>query len=86
MVMLAAGVIAAAGWQALDGDMRALIKSAPTSSNVLFWTVDQRDAGFRMLDRLGWLVEARIISRGNVPARVLPTGDPLTLDFDLDAY
>lgn len=86
LVMLAAGVIAAAGWQALDGDMRALIKSAPTSSNVLFWTVDQRDAGFRMLDRLGWLVEARIISRGNVPARALPAGDPLILDFDLDAY
>lgn len=75
----------AAVWWLIGSDWRRLILSAPSDANVLFWTQGQRDAGFRMLDRVPVLIEAR-----NIPAsdntKVLPAGDPLTLDLDLDTY
>ncbi len=72
-----------AGWATLDRDTRALVQAMPTNTDVLFWTDAQRDAGFRMLDGLPWLVKSRTISRGSI-VRPLPPGEPLVLD--LDAY
>ncbi|MFC3097647.1 serine hydrolase domain-containing protein [Alteraurantiacibacter palmitatis] len=86
MVLAALAALGGVGWLSLDRDMRALVASAPTDTDILFWSDAQRDAGFRMLDRLGWLVDSRVISRGDGPVRALPPGDPLALDFDLDAY
>lgn len=86
IALAALAVLGGAGWLSLDRDMRALVASAPTDTDILFWSDAQRDAGFRMLDRLGWLVDARVVSRGDGPVRALPPGDPLALDFDLDAY
>jgi len=42
-------------------DWRRLIASAPTNADVLFWSNEQRDAGFRMLDKVPFLIEARTI-------------------------
>ena len=72
-------------WLAIGPDWRRLILNPPTNSDVLFWNQDQRDAGFRMLDRVGFMVRNRTIkSSGNV--RELPIGAPLEFDFDIDAY
>ncbi len=79
------GLVGAAGWQVMDRDLRALVASMPTDTDILFWNDEQRDAGFRALDRLGWLVDSRVIARGDT-VLPLPPGDPLALDFDLDAY
>ena len=65
----------------LDRDTRALLRSLPTNTDVLFWSDAQRDAGFRMLDGLPWLVESRVIARGPT-VRPLPPGTPLSLDLD----
>ena len=72
-------------WTVIGSDWRRLILSAPSDANVLFWTQDQRDAGFRMLDRVPFLIEARDIRAGET-VRELAIGDVLTLDLDLDAY
>ena len=79
------GLIGGAGWLAIDRDTRALVATLPTDTDILFWNDAQRDAGFRMLDRLGWLVEARPIARGTA-VLPLPAGEPLALDFDLEGY
>ncbi|MCL6252116.1 beta-lactamase family protein [Altererythrobacter sp. KTW20L] len=81
---LAAG-LGTAGWLSLDRDLRTLIATGPTDTDILFWTDDQRDAGFRALDKLGWVVDSRVIARGN-SVRPLPAGEPLALDLYLDAY
>ena len=39
-------------WVTADKDMKALVSSLPTDANVLFWTIPQRDAAFRTMDRL----------------------------------
>jgi len=83
LVVLA--LIGAASWWAIGPDWRRLVKSAPTNSDVLFWSQDQRDAGFRMLDRVPFLVEARTIETAE-NVRELPVGKPLEFDFDIDAY
>jgi CubicO group peptidase (beta-lactamase class C family) len=81
-------VIAAAlgvGWATADKDMKALISSLPTDANVLFWTVPQRDAAFRTMDRIPILAKANIIEAGD-SVYTLPKGTPLTVGMDVDAY
>ena len=87
LALLAVSGLGVLGWQALDPDLRALALTMPTDTDVLFWSDAQRDAGFRALDRLGWLVEARPVAIGDT-VLPLPAGEPLVLpaDFDFDGY
>ena len=80
-------VAAAAGgfWVSADKDMKALISHLPTDSNVLFWSVEQRDAGFRTMDRIPILAKANVIAKGNT-VYPLPAGEPLKIGMDVDAY
>lgn len=77
-------VIAAAagiGWFSMDKDMRSLAANLPTDRNVLFWSVSQRDAAFRAMDRLPVLAKANIIDAGD-SVYPLPKGAPLAIDVD----
>ena len=58
LVIAAAGGI---GWFSMDKDMRSLAANLPTDRNVLFWSIAQRDAAFRAMDRLPVLAKANII-------------------------
>ncbi|MEL6692678.1 MAG: serine hydrolase [Pseudomonadota bacterium] len=78
-------LIGAVTWWMIGSDWRRLITSLPTDAEVLFWTESQRDAGFRMLDRVPVLVASRDIpSYGTV--RPLEDGPELVLPIDVDAY
>ncbi|MEO5705946.1 MAG: serine hydrolase [Alteraurantiacibacter sp.] len=83
--LLVVAGLGAAGWLSLDRDLRSLALTHPTDTDILFWSDAQRDAGFRALDKLDWVVANRTIARGG-PVRPLPVGEPLALDFDLDGY
>jgi CubicO group peptidase (beta-lactamase class C family) len=81
-------VLAAAGgifWATADKDMRGLIANMPTSKNVLFWSIPQRDAAFRVMDRIPLLSKSRTISAGK-DVYPLPKGAPLDVGIDVDAY
>lgn len=80
-------VVAAGGlfWATLDRDMRNLILNVPTNKDVLFWSVPQRDAAFRAMDRMPVLAKSRIISAGP-KVYPLPQGTPLDVGVDVDAY
>ena len=80
-------VAAAAGgfWVSADKDIKALISHLPTDSNVLFWSVEQRDAGFRTMDRIPILAKANVIAKGDT-VYPLPAGEPLKIGMDVDAY
>ncbi|WP_353208624.1 serine hydrolase [Sphingorhabdus sp.] len=80
-------VAAAAGgfWVSADKDMKALISHLPTDSNVLFWSVEQRDVGFRTMDRIPILAKANVIAKGD-KVYPLPAGEPLKIGMDVDAY
>jgi CubicO group peptidase (beta-lactamase class C family) len=80
VVLLAGGV----GYASLDKETRGVLASMPTNSDVLFWSVPQRDAAFRALDRLPVLAKARTIAKGDAPL-ALPAGEPLNIP-GLDAY
>lgn len=82
VVLVAAGGIF---WAMLDKDMRGLITHMPTDKNVLFWSIPQRDAAFRALDRIPLLSKSRIISAGK-KVYPLPQGTPLGVGVDVDAY
>ncbi|MCR2833653.1 serine hydrolase domain-containing protein [Parerythrobacter lacustris] len=81
-VLLVAGGVT---WFLLPKDTRELLAHMPTDRNVLFWSVEQRDAAFRAMDALPVLAEARVIESGD---KVFPLakGEPLDLGLDLDAY
>lgn len=83
--LLAALIVLGGGWLMLSQDQRNLIANMPTDRNVLFWSVKQRDAGFRALDRIPFLVKSRVIDAGG-NAYPLPKGDPLAIDMDVDLY
>lgn len=82
------GIIALIGamtWWLIGSDWRRLLSSLPTDADVLFWTQGQRDAGFRMLDRLPILVPSKEIPASST-VRDLPAGPELALPIDLDAH
>ena len=82
------GIVALVGaltWWMIGSDWRRLLTNLPTDAEVLFWTEGQRDAGFRMMDRVTMLVASREIpSSGTV--RPLEDGTELQLPIDVDAY
>lgn len=78
-------VAGAAGWFSLDKETRGLLATVPTNRDLLFWTVPQRDAAFRALDRIPLLAKARPVAAGATPSP-LPTGAALKLGLDVDAF
>ncbi|NNE57773.1 MAG: serine hydrolase [Hellea sp.] len=67
-------------WAAIGPDWRRLIKNATTSKDVLFWSQSERHAGFRMMDRLPFLIKANTIAPGD-EVSALPAGEPLPADI-----
>ena len=80
-------IFAAAGlfWVTADKDMKALISHLPTNTEVLFWSIPQRDAAFRTMDRIPVLAKVNIIEAGE-DVYPMPKGAPLNLGVDVDAY
>jgi hypothetical protein len=72
-------------WFSMDKDMRNLAANLPTNTDVLFWSIPQRDAGFRAMDRLPVLAKSNIIDAGDT-VYPMPKGEPLKIDTDVDAY
>ena len=72
-------------WVTADKDMKALVSNMPTDTNVLFWSIPQRDAAFRSLDRIPILAKANIIEAGD-DVYPMPKGAPLDVGIDVDAY
>ena len=83
LVLLAA--IAAFGWWAIGPDWRRLLVTMPSNGDVLFWSQDQRDAGFRMMDRVPFIINSRKVASTDA-LKILEEGDPLTLSMDLESY
>lgn len=82
---LLAVAAATAGWFSLDREVRALVATLPHNKDLLFWTQAQRDAAFRVLDRLPLLAKARDIPAGGA-VQPLPQGPALKLPLDIDTY
>jgi CubicO group peptidase (beta-lactamase class C family) len=86
-VIGAGGLVAflAVVWVAIGPDWRSLLSNPPSGTDVLFWSQEQRDTGFRMFDKVPFLIEARDIDAGGT-TKELPVGNPLDIDAALDAY
>ena len=78
-------LVGVAGWFSLDKETRGLIATFPTNRDLLFWNEAQRDAAFRAMDRIPLLAKWHTALPGPVP-RPLPTGAPIKLPLDVDAY
>jgi CubicO group peptidase (beta-lactamase class C family) len=79
LIGAAAVMLAGVGWFAsLDAETRRLLSALPTNADVLSWSVPQRDAAFRALDRLPVLAKAREIAPSEKPLP-LPQGKPLAV-------
>ena len=82
---VAAAVVAGGGWYAsLDKETRGLLAALPTNRDVLAWTLPQRDAAFRAMDKITLLADARTI-QPSAQALALPQGRPLEIP-EVDAY
>lgn len=80
MILFAGGV-----WYAsLDKETRGILAAMPTNSDVLGWSVSQRDAAFRGMDRLEVLAESADVAPSNTPLP-LPQGKPLAIP-NVDRY
>lgn len=79
LAALGAMVLAGGGWYAsLDKETRGLLAAMPTDRDVLSWTIPQRDAAFRAMDRLPVLAKAHMIQPSATPL-ALPQGKPLAI-------
>jgi CubicO group peptidase (beta-lactamase class C family) len=84
-ILLIIGLAAGITWFSTDKETRALIASMPTNRDVLFWTIPQRDAAFRALDRIPILAKANVISAGDT-VFPMPKGAPISIATNVDAY
>jgi CubicO group peptidase (beta-lactamase class C family) len=81
----AAALIAGGIWFAsLDRDMRAFLATRPANADLLTWSQTQRDAAFRVLDRVPILARTGDIAASPTPL-ALPAGKPLEI-AGLDEY
>jgi len=80
-------LVSAAGifWMTADKDLRGVMLNPPAKKDVLFWSIPQRDAAFRALDRIPVLSKFRVIPTGK-NVYPLPMGAPLAVSMDVDAY
>jgi CubicO group peptidase (beta-lactamase class C family) len=69
------------GWFSLDKETRNLAANMPTNRDVLFWSIPQRDAAFRAMDRMPILAKSNIVEAGDT-VFPLPKGEPLKIDTD----
>ncbi len=87
-IIVILGILLVAGtavFFSLDKDQRALLAHLPTDRNVLFWSVEQRDAAFRAMDAIPILASTRVIPAGDSPYP-LPAGAPISIETDIDQY
>jgi len=70
-------------WMLIGPDWRRLLKNATTSQDVLFWSQAEREAGFRMIDRVPMLVKSAKIAPG-AKTRELPEGPPLPANMQAE--
>ena len=85
LIGVGAVLLGGLGWFAsLDAETRGLLGAMPTNSDVLMWSVSQRDAAFRAMDRLPVLAKASEIAPSATPLP-LPAGRAMTIP-GVDAY
>jgi hypothetical protein len=85
VVLVAATVLGGVTWFcAQDKETRGFLETFPTNTDLLTWSQSQRDAAFRAMDRIPFLIRSRevLASKHVLP---LPAGKPLVIP-DLDAY
>lgn len=70
-------------WWLIGPDWRGLALNPPLDRSVLSWTTDQRDAAFRLMDRVPFLSKSKPIPSAESTA-TLEDGAPLTVSIDLD--
>ena len=85
VIVLVTTTLLGLGLVTMSPDWRRLVLSAPTNSDILFWSNEQRDAGFRMLDQVPFLIKARQIPTSG-PVWKLQNGEPLDINYDVDTY
>jgi CubicO group peptidase (beta-lactamase class C family) len=69
----------------VDKHVRYLLIHPPTDTDVLFWSVPQRDGAFRSMDWFSFMARSNEIAAGD-EVFPLPEGDPIDLDMDLGRY
>ncbi|MEH6610647.1 MAG: serine hydrolase [Halioglobus sp.] len=69
----------------VDKETRNILAHMPTDRNVLFWSIPQRDAAFRALDRIPILAKSNTIKSG-ATASPLPKGEPIAISTNVDTY
>lgn len=85
LALAGALLVAGGGWYAgLDKETRGMLAAMPTDRDVLMWSIPQRDAAFRAMDRLPILAEAHEAAPAAQPLP-LPQGQPLAIP-GIDQY
>lgn len=78
-------ILAGLTWWAIGEDWRALLADPPQDADILFWSQNQRDVGFKMMDELPALVSSNPIEISEHP-QALTRGKDLDIPFDMNAF
>ncbi len=66
-MLIISGAAAVGGWFSLDKETRGLLATVPTNRDLLFWSVPQRDAALRALDRIPVQAKANVVPASGTP-------------------
>jgi CubicO group peptidase (beta-lactamase class C family) len=85
IVLVAVFAISGISLWSMGPDWRALLADPPTDTNILFWSQSQRDAGFKMMDKISVLVKSKEIQPSS-NKRALSLGEPLDFTTNINTF
>ena len=69
-IIVVLALVAAGFWFSIDKSIRYLMLHPPLTQNILFWTTEQRDAGFRVIEKLE-VLPFNMVKKGDATSNLI---------------
>ncbi|MBT1451263.1 beta-lactamase family protein [Glaciecola sp. XM2] len=85
VTVISLAILFGAAWWYIGSDWRGLLSDLPTDANVLFWSQNQREYAFKMMDQLPALAQSSVIAASDNPKK-LGEGEAINFNTNIEQF